>query len=96
MLTANMPQLVQQLNRIADVQVHDTAEQVELRMPSNTDIKEVDDVLCDALFVEPVQRTSTAHGWIIQLNKLARPRKVLNELKIATQGCVSIYLLGAA
>lgn len=96
MLSANMPQLVEQLNRIADVSVHDTSDQLELRVNTTADISEVDDLLCDAVFAEPVQRTATAHGWVIHLNKLDRPRKALSELKVVSKGSVSRYLPGIA
>ena len=69
MITTNMPQLVQQLSMLGDVHVHDMLDSIELQVEQVTDIHDVDDLLCDALFADPLKREANPYGWTIHLSK---------------------------
>lgn len=69
MSTTNMPQLVQHLQKLADVHVHDTMDAIELDVSNVADINCVDELLCDALFADPLDREPARYGWRIHLAK---------------------------
>ena len=74
MITTNMPALMEQLDQLAQVHVQDSADSMDLHVQKPVDIEQVDDMVCDALFAEPLQRTETARAFIIRLLKLDHPR----------------------
>lgn len=69
MITTNILEFVQQLNRLGDVKVHDGLDTIELQVAKPVDVSEVDDLVCDALFIDPVARTENQYGWTIHLDK---------------------------
>lgn len=96
MVTTNMPELMQQLTLITDAHIHDTGDRLELTVPKNADMQQVDDLLCDAVFAEPEQRLSTANGWLIHLNKLPRPRPMVSDMRVVHTSNGWRYELGIA
>lgn len=96
MITANMPQLVQQLNSLGYVSVHDTSEKTILHISAAKDIHQVDDLICDALFVDPTKRVSTVDGWDIHLVKRDRAREAAEGISVLPAGKDSMrYVLRA-
>lgn len=93
MLTTNMPELVHQLNRLTDVHVRDNDGQLELRLPVNTDMAKVDELICDAVFAEPTDRTITKDGWLIHMDKLDRLRHPCADMRVQGKGGVYKYIL---
>ena len=86
MLTTNMPQLAEQLNQLGLVTLRDTNGQVILMVPAAVDIQQVDDLVCDAVFVEPDERVLVGDDWMIYLNKLDRNRQPADEMHVRQQG----------
>ena len=74
MITTNMPALMEQLEMIADAHMHDTGEELDLVVRKPVDITLVDDLICDALFVEPLHRVEGERTYVIRLLKLDRQR----------------------
>lgn len=69
MITTNLPQFVHQLNTLSVVNVHDHDDSIEVRVSKPVNVLEVDDLVCDALFVDPVRRLEGTEGWTIHLLK---------------------------
>ena len=86
MITANMPQLVQQLNNLGHVSVHDTTDKTIVHISAAKDIHQVDDLVCDALFVDPTKRVSTVDGWDIHLVKRDRAREAAADITVIPAG----------
>lgn len=96
MITANMPQLVQQLNSLGHVSVHDTSDRTIVHIAAAKDINQVDDLVCDALFVDPTKRVCTADGWDIHLEKRDRAREAAADISVVPSGKDSMrYILRA-
>lgn len=74
MITTNLPEFVNLLNQLGNVNVHDSEDGIELRVAKPVDVDEVDDLVCDALFADPVSRTEGPHDWTIQLWKRSQLR----------------------
>lgn len=74
MVTTNLPQLVTALSMLTTVHVHDTQERIELTISDPEHIQDVDDLMCDALFVDPVSRKQDHDQWIIRMDKRAALR----------------------
>jgi len=94
MLSTNMPQLAEQLNQLGLVTLRDVNGQVILMVPGNVDIQQVDDLVCDAVFVEPDERVFIDDGWVIYLNKLDRNRQPADEMYVRQQGTHYLFLFG--
>lgn len=86
MITANMPQLVEAIKNFGDVHVHDTAEKTILQVSTANDMADVDDLICDALFVDPSKRVSTVYGWDIHLMKRERTRDAAADISVVPAG----------
>jgi hypothetical protein len=95
MITTNMPQLVQQLSMLGDVSVHDTLDGIQLKVEHVKDIGGVDDLLCDALFADPLKREADAYGWTIHLYKREHLRPASDMRTIEKGGTVRYELLRA-
>ncbi|MEO8591240.1 MAG: hypothetical protein ABI432_17815, partial [Flavobacteriales bacterium] len=65
MITTNLLDLVDQLNILGDVSVHDGADSIELHMTKPVDLNGLDDLVCDALFLDPVARKEGLHNWTV-------------------------------
>lgn len=93
MITTNMPQLVQQLSMLGNVRVHDTTDGIQLEVEHVQDIAGVDDLLCDALFADPVKRQANPYGWTIHLFKRDHLRQPSADIRTLGQGDTVQYEL---
>jgi hypothetical protein len=69
MITTNMPQLVQQIRMLGDVRVLDRNDSIVLHVEKPVNIEHVDDLVCDALFADPLLREEAEDHWTIKLYK---------------------------
>ena len=74
MITTNLPQFVNQLQRLGDVRVIDHLDTIELRFSPSVDIKALDDLVCDAIFVDPLGRKMDVHGCTLEVAKRSKLR----------------------
>jgi hypothetical protein len=90
MITTNMPQLVQHLRMLGDVRVLDRMDSIVLHVEKPVDIQVVDDLVCDALFADPLLREEAEDHWTIKLYKRENLRQS-GELLVVPQGGASRY-----
>jgi hypothetical protein len=69
MITTNLPQLVQEITALGQVRVHDHLDTIELEVLGSIDVEQLDDLVCDALFTDPLEREEGPDGWTIHLGK---------------------------
>ena len=69
MISTNLPELVYQLQQLGDVRVMDRLDTIELHVATTSDLEAVDDLVCDALFVDPLGRKANPLGCILELAK---------------------------
>jgi hypothetical protein len=69
MITMNLPQFLVQLNEIGDVRVMDRIDTIELHFAHGVNTDDLDDLVCDALFVDPLGREHHERGCTIALGK---------------------------
>ena len=76
MITTNLPQFVEQLSLLGeDVQVHDHADLIEIQLTKPVDLDRIDDMVCDALFADPLQREEGPRAWTVHLGKREHLRR---------------------
>ena len=95
MVTTNLSQLVGMFNSFGSVYVHDHLDTIELEIQKPVDISMVDDLICDALFVDPLDRKEERRSWTIRLAKRVDPRHS-GELLVDEQPTKFKYLVQAA
>jgi hypothetical protein len=95
MITTNLPQLVQELNALGQVRVHDHADTIELEVSKPVDVAQLDDLVCDALFADPVEREEGASGWTLHLWKRSQLRSA-SDMHVVPGPRRSGYVLHAA
>ncbi|MBP6312129.1 MAG: hypothetical protein KA408_07670 [Flavobacteriales bacterium] len=95
MVTTNLSQLVGIFNSFGSVYVHDHLDTIELEIQKPVDIGMVDDLICDALFVDPLDRMESKRCWTIRLAKRDDLRSA-GELLIDEQPKSFNYLVQAA
>lgn len=95
MVTTNLPQLVHLLHAFAAVSIHDHQDTIELHLTGPSDLGAVDDLLCDALFVDPVQRQVNGHHCVIQLHKRDHLRHA-GDMDVHTESDRSTYVIRPA
>ncbi len=83
MITTNLPQLVQEITALANVRVHDHADTIELEVSGTLDIEQLDDLVCDALFADPIAREEGRNGWTVHLWKRSQLRSASDMRLIA-------------
>lgn len=69
MITTNLPQLVQELNVFGTVRVHDHMDTIDLELFFSSFLEKVDDLICDALFADPLDREVTGDHCTVYLGK---------------------------
>ncbi len=84
--------LVDLLNELGDVEIHDTMDGIELRVAKPVNVGEMDDLVCDALFVDPVSRAEGPYEWIINLWKRNDLRKA-SDMRVVANGITNRYEL---
>lgn len=74
MITTNLPEFVNQLNKLGDVHVHDGIDTIELRFANAVNTEELDELVCDALFVDPLGREQNEKGCTLEVAKRSNLR----------------------
>ncbi len=74
MITTNLPQLVQELNVFGTVNVHDHIETIDLEMPASVPMDQLDDLICDAIFADPLEREVQGERCVVHLGKRSNLR----------------------
>lgn len=95
MITTNLPEFITLLNELGNVSVHDREGSIELHVGKPVNVLEVDDLVCDALFADPIGRKENEHGWIIQLWKRDDLRHA-SDMRVEGSGVSSKYVVERA
>lgn len=95
MITTNLPSLVDLLNELGNTDVHDSMDSIELHVAKPLNVDDLDDLVCDALFADPISRTEGPHGWTISLWKRSDLRAATDMSVVAT-GITSRYEMRSA
>ncbi|MBP7513315.1 MAG: hypothetical protein KA791_02135 [Flavobacteriales bacterium] len=90
MITTNLPAFIDLLNGLCDVQVHDSMDGIELHIAKPVNVEEMDDLVCDALFVDPISRTEGPLAWTINLWKRDDLRTA-SDMRVVGNGITSRY-----
>jgi hypothetical protein len=69
MITTNLPQFVNQLMQLGDVRVSDRMDTIQLHFATGVNVEELDELVCDALFVDPLGRKQNEHGCTLEVAK---------------------------
>ena len=95
MITTNLPEFFNLLNKLGEVNVHDSADTIELHVGKPVNVLDVDDLVCDALFADPVGREENNREWIIQLWKRDALRNA-SDMHVIESGSTSTYVVERA
>ncbi|MBK8340326.1 MAG: hypothetical protein IPK99_10215 [Flavobacteriales bacterium] len=95
MVTTNLLELVHELERMSAVQVHDHLDTIELRIAKPGDVETIDDLVCDALFVDPIGRSEDPLYWLVQLYKRDSLRSA-SDMHVVGGTDRSLYVLEPA
>jgi hypothetical protein len=90
MITTNLPSLIDLLKELGNTDVHDTMDGIELHIAKPVNVEEMDDLVCDALFADPISRTEGPHGWTINLWKRSDLR-ASSDMRVVGTGITSRY-----
>ncbi len=90
MITTNMPQLVQQIRMLGDVRVLDRNDSIVLHVEKPVAIEDVDDLVCDALFADPLMREEAEDHWTIKLWKRENLRHA-GDMRVVPNGTATRY-----
>jgi hypothetical protein len=93
MITTNMPEFVQHLRMLGDVRVLDRMDSIVLHVEKPVDIEHVDDLVCDALFADPLLREEAEDHWTIKLFKRDHLRHA-GDMRVIPNGGASHYEVG--
>ncbi|MFZ1686413.1 MAG: hypothetical protein WAU70_03265 [Flavobacteriales bacterium] len=92
MITTNLPEFVNLLNELGNVTVHDSMDGIELHIAKPVNVEDMDDLVCDALFADPVSRIEDQHGWTINMWKRDQLR-ASSDMRVVTSGATNKYEL---
>ncbi len=95
MITTNLPDLVRELHALGLVAFRDHLETIELLLPDTVDTDQLDDLICDALFTDPLQRGLVGGRWVVLLYKRSELRSASDMRSIHGADRVG-YVLDAA
>lgn len=95
MITTNLPQLVQELNAFGPVNVHDHLETIELELSSTVPMDQLDDLICDAIFVDPLERETKGERCVVHLAKRSNLRSA-SDMQLIFGINSTGYVLAAA
>jgi len=90
MITTNMPEFVQHLRMLGDVRVLDRTDSIVLHVEKPVDIDNVDDLVCDALFADPLMREEAEDHWTIKLWKRENLRHA-GDMRVVPNGTATRY-----
>lgn len=91
MITMNLPQFVDQLQQLGDVHVSDHADTIQLRFGTAVNTEALDDLVCDALFVDPIRREHDKSGCTLELGKRDKPRHA-SDMRVIGAGTSVRYV----
>lgn len=92
MITTNLPEFINLLNELSNVSVHDGGDNLVLHVAKPVNIDDVDDLICDALFADPIGRTEGPHEWVVRLWKRDDLRSA-SDMRVLSTGVTSTYEL---
>ncbi|HMC96732.1 MAG TPA: hypothetical protein VKG92_03710 [Flavobacteriales bacterium] len=93
MITTNLLQLVRELDRLGAVRVSDHSDTIELHVSKPVDLDKLDDLVCDALFVDPLDRREDMNDWTIKLYKREHLRGS-SDMDVKPLRGRTIYIVG--
>jgi hypothetical protein len=96
MITTNLPEFINLLSELSDVSVHDSGDGLELHVAKPVNVEEMDDLICDALFADPIGRTEGAREWVVRLWKRDDLRGASDMRSVSTGGSTTYELQQAA
>ena len=92
MITTNLPQLVQELNAFGPVTVHDRLDTIELELHASFPMHELDDLICDAIFIDPLARHIKGDRCMVSLAKRSDLRGA-SDLDLVCGLSSTVYVL---
>ena len=92
MITTNLPQLVQELNALGPVTVHDHLDTIELELHASFPMHELDDLICDAIFTDPLARQIKGDRCLVHLAKRSDLRSA-SDLEMVCGRYSTVYVL---
>ncbi len=92
MVTTNILQLVNELDRLGAVRIQDHMDTIDLHVAKPVDMEQVDDLICDALFVDPMDRREGVYDWTIRLMKRSQLRSG-SDMSVKQSPGRSVYIL---
>lgn len=81
MITTNLPEFVKQLRQLGDVRVIDRMDTIELRFATAVNMDALDELVCDALFVDPLGREQNKRGCTLEVAKRSKLRHA-SEMRV--------------
>lgn len=90
MITTNLPDFVSQLHQFGDVRVMDHLDTIELRFTNTVNTEALDELVCDALFVDPLGREAKGRGWTLELAKRKKLRHS-SDMRVVGSGSSARY-----
>lgn len=90
MITTNLPELVNQLRQLGDVRVLDHLDTIELHVSSSVNTDALDELVCDALFVDPLGRKANERGCTLELAKRNKLRPA-SDMRVVGSGSSARY-----
>ena len=91
MITMNLPQFVSELKQPGDVRVNDRTDIIQLRFANAVNTAALDDLVCDALFVDPIRRDHDKHGCTLELAKRDKPGHC-SDMRLVSAGSSVRYV----
>jgi hypothetical protein len=95
-ITTNLPEFINLLNQLGNVSVHDGGEDLELHVAKPVNVEDMDDLICDALFADPIGRTEGSHEWVVRLRKRDDLRGASDMRSVSTGSATTYELQKAA
>lgn len=95
MITTNLPSLVDLLSDLGNTEIHDTRDGIQLHVAKPLNVVDLDDLVCDALFADPISRTEGTRGWMINMSKRYDLRAAA-DMRVTGVGITSRYEMDQA
>ncbi len=96
MITTNLPEFITLLNELSNVSVHDSGDGLELYVAKPVNIDDMDDLICDAIFADPIGRTEGVHEWVVRLWKRSDLRGASDMRSVSDGRSITYELQKAA
>jgi hypothetical protein len=85
MITMNILDFVAQLGQLGDLRVVDRADTIHVHFATAVNTEALDDLVCDALFVDPIGREQDDQGCTLELAKRNKPRHT-SDMRVVGSG----------